>query len=82
MLLAGDMTSAYSILKFKTDEDKILELEGNKLFGIGGPVGDRVQFGDFIDKNLRFFKYKNNGVELSTKETAHFIRGEVAKSIR
>ena len=42
VLLAGDMTSAYSILKFKTDEDKILELEDNKLFGIGGPVGDRV----------------------------------------
>ena len=76
------MTSAYSILKFKTDEDKILELEGNKLLGIGGPVGDRVQFGDYIDKNLRYMKYKSNGQLLSTQETAHYLRGEVAKSIR
>ena len=82
VLMAADMTSAYSILKFKTDEDKVMELEGGKLLGIGGPVGDRVQFGDYIDKNLRFMKYKSNGQVLSTEETAHYLRNEVAKSIR
>jgi 20S proteasome alpha/beta subunit len=41
-MVAADMTSSYSILKFKTNEDKILQLDGNKLLAIGGPVGDRV----------------------------------------
>ena len=54
-MVAADMTSSYSILKFKTDEDKILQLDGNKLLAIGGPVGDRVQFGDYIDKNIRYY---------------------------
>ena len=82
VMVAADMTSSYSILKFKTNEDKILELDGKKLLAIGGPVGDRVQFGDYIDKNIRYLKLKNNGVELTTREAANYIRLEKAKAIR
>ena len=82
VLIAADQTSAYSIMKFKRDEDKLMTLDNKKLLGIGGPVGDRVQFGEYIDKNIRLQKFINNGIEMDTVETANFIRSELAKAIR
>ena len=32
----------------KDDEDKIMTLDDDKLLSLGGPIGDRVQFGDYI----------------------------------
>jgi len=81
VLVCCDSTAAYSIMKFKETEDKILPIDDNKLMGMAGEVGDRLQFGDYIQKNIHLRKYKT-GIKLTTKETANFIRTEMAQALR
>ena len=69
MLIAADATSVSSIVKFKEDEDKILFIDDDKLLCLGGPVGDRVMFGEYIKNNVHLYKYKNQ-YKLGTEETA------------
>ena len=40
--------AARSIMVFKTNEDKILELSSSKAVAMSGPQGDRAHFGEFI----------------------------------
>lgn len=54
-------------------DDKIWNLDGQKLLAIGGEHSDVLVFGDYIQKNLAFLQYKN-GYKLSTDDTAQFIR--------
>ncbi|KAK2197166.1 bifunctional Proteasome subunit beta 2/Proteasome [Babesia duncani] len=80
--LAGDTYEKYSVIILKNHEDNKIQPIGKcKLMLLGGPLGDRLQFGDYIKRTLDFFKYKNS-IELSTKATAHFIRLELAKYLR
>ena len=58
-------------------DDKIWNLDGEKLLAIGGEHSDILVFGDYIQKNLAFLQYKN-GHKLSTDDTAQFIRSEFA----
>ncbi len=60
---------AYSVLKFKEDEDKILTIDNNKLLCIGGPVGDRINFGELMKNNIHLYKYRNNQ-QLGTEEAS------------
>jgi 20S proteasome subunit beta 4 len=62
-------------------DDKIWNLDGEKLLAIGGEHSDILVFGDYIQKNLAFMKYKN-GYGLSTDDTAQFIRSQLAEAIR
>lgn len=62
-------------------DDKIWNLDGEKLLAIGGEHSDVLVFGDYIQKNLAFLQYKN-GYKLSTDDTAQFIRSELAEAIR
>jgi 20S proteasome subunit beta 4 len=70
--VAADASVIYSIMKFKEDEDKILCIDNNKLLCLGGPTGDRVNFGEFIKNNIHLYKYKNN-YELDTEECAGIL---------
>lgn len=81
MLIASDCTVNRSIFKLKEVEDKIKELDSDKLLSISGEPGDRLQFGDLIEKNIHLYRYRNN-VPLSTKESANFIRTQLATAIR
>ena len=58
-------------------EDKIWNLDGEKLLAIGGEHSDILVFGDYIQKNLAFLSFKN-GYKLSTDDTAQYIRSELA----
>lgn len=49
--------------------------------GIGGEHSDVLAFGDYIQKNLAFMKFKN-GYKLSIDDTANYIRHELAEAIR
>lgn len=51
------------------------------MLAIGGEHSDILVFGDYIQKNLAFLKYKN-GYKLSIDDTAQFIRSELAEAIR
>ena len=48
---------------------------------IGGEHSDILVFGDYVQKNLAFLRYKN-GHKLSTEDTAQFVRSELAEAIR
>jgi 20S proteasome subunit beta 4 len=80
-VVAADTSAVQSILVHKTDEDKIMVLDSHKLMGASGEPGDRVQFTEFIQKNLHLHQFRNN-VSLSTAATANFTRGELATALR
>ncbi|KAL0484679.1 proteasome subunit beta-2 [Acrasis kona] len=81
VLLAADATAAFSIILMKDNEDKILKLDDNKLLAASGEAGDRVQFTEYIQKNLSLYKFRNDRA-LSTHGAAHFLRGELATALR
>jgi 20S proteasome subunit beta 4 len=42
----------------KDDEDKILQLDPYKIAALAGDHGDRVQFSEFIQKNIQLDYYR------------------------
>ena len=88
VILAADTVDAYSVLKMKVHiysylhyEDKIWNLDREKILAIRGEHSDVMVFADYIQKNLAYLEYKN-GVKLSIDDTANFIRHELAEAIR
>ncbi|EGC37676.1 hypothetical protein DICPUDRAFT_46345 [Dictyostelium purpureum] len=81
VLSLADSAINHSIVKMKDDEDKIMEIDGNKLLSAAGEAGDRVQFTEYISKNIKLYSLRN-GYSLSTPASANFIRNELATSIR
>eukprot|EP00026_Physarum_polycephalum_P016416 Phypoly_transcript_17311.p1 GENE.Phypoly_transcript_17311~~Phypoly_transcript_17311.p1 ORF type:complete len:199 (-),score=22.39 Phypoly_transcript_17311:110-706(-) len=81
VITLSDRNSGRSIVKMKEDEDKSIVLGGSKLLLACGEAGDRIQFSEYIQKNLNLYNLRN-GYELSTLATAHYIRGELATALR
>ena len=77
VIIAADTYNAYSVLRLKNYDDKIWNLDGEKLLALGGQHSDILRFGDYVQKNLAYMQYKN-GYKLSTDDTANFIRNELA----
>lgn len=48
-------------------------LDDNKLLGLSGEAGDRLQYGDYVQKNIHLYKYRNSQ-KLNTTETANWMR--------
>ncbi len=46
--MAADASAAFSIIVMKNNEDKITEMDNNKLLAANGEGGDRVQFTEYI----------------------------------
>ncbi|KAG0581826.1 hypothetical protein M758_3G012900 [Ceratodon purpureus] len=80
-LVVADTSQVQSIVVQKTNEDKIMILDSHKLLGVTGESGDRVQFSEYIQKNILLYQYKN-GIALSTSAAANFTRGELATALR
>jgi len=81
VIVAADSGVGRSILKMKDDEDKIVLLDSHKLLAGSGPVGDRVQFSEYVQKNVKLYQFRNN-IALSMHATANFIRTEMADALR
>lgn len=81
VLLAADAAAARSILVFKHDEDKIRELDDKKLMATSGVAADNLNFGEYIQKNLKLYEL-NNDVKMSPTATANYIRGEVSSQVK
>mmetsp|Transcript_8391 Transcript_8391/g.9580 ORF Transcript_8391/g.9580 Transcript_8391/m.9580 type:complete len:201 (-) Transcript_8391:393-995(-) len=79
--VVSDMTAARSIMALKHDEEKIIQIDDKKLLACGGDQSSRVQFAEFIQKNMALNKLRN-GLEMSNHATANFIRGEIARALR
>ncbi|XP_073005943.1 proteasome subunit beta type-2-B-like [Typha latifolia] len=80
-LIAADMSAVHSILVHKTNEDKVMLLDSHKLLGASGEGGDRVQFTEYIQKNVHLYQFRN-GIPLTTAAAANFTRGELATALR
>eukprot|EP00252_Welwitschia_mirabilis_P016994 TRINITY_DN37796_c0_g1_i1.p1 TRINITY_DN37796_c0_g1~~TRINITY_DN37796_c0_g1_i1.p1 ORF type:complete len:214 (+),score=47.05 TRINITY_DN37796_c0_g1_i1:86-727(+) len=80
-LIAADTSAVSSIVVQKNNEDKVMILDSHKLLGASGESGDRVQFTEYIQKNVHLYQFRN-GIPLSTAAAAHFTRGELATALR
>ena len=80
-LLAADKTLAHSIIAVKHDEQKIVRLDSHLVLGVGGEAGDTKQFAEFIAKNVALYRMRN-GFPLDPKSAAHFVRRNLAESLR
>jgi len=81
VIIATDMTTARSIQVLKTDTEKIYPLDNNKIMGAAGPVGDRTQFCEYVQKNLALYALRN-GYELTVHSAVNFTRNELAYALR
>lgn len=81
VIVAADRTAARSIQKLNLEDEKIVPIDKRKLLACAGPVADRHQFADYIEKNLTLRRYRT-GVELSNHAAANYIRNELATALR
>jgi len=81
VLLLADSNAARSIVVFKNDEDKILALDKFKILATAGPVGDRVNFSEYIQKNIALYELRNE-LSLTVHAAAEFTRTQLADALR
>lgn len=81
VMLMTDMTVGRSIITYKHDEDKIHQLDATKLLATTGDYALRTLFADYVEKNLNLIRLKSD-VDLSNAACAHFIRNQIATSLR
>ncbi|EGD82734.1 hypothetical protein PTSG_03383 [Salpingoeca rosetta] len=81
VLTAADSASARSIMRMKSDMDKMIPLSSHALMLLAGPVGDCSNFGDYIQANLKL-QALTNGFEASTHATANYVRKNIADALR
>jgi 20S proteasome subunit beta 4 len=81
VILASDSSVARSILVFKHDVDKIVELDSHKIMVGAGVAADNAAFSEYVSKNLKLYEL-NNHVKLDTAAAGSFIRNELATALR
>eukprot|EP00415_Alexandrium_ostenfeldii_P000614 UN0614 len=74
------MQAAHSIIRVKSDADKIRQVE-DMCFAATGPSSDVHNFVEFVEKNIKLHTLRT-GLKLSTKAAANFTRNELAYSLR
>ena len=80
-LLVSDTLCSKSLVKQKTDIDKIIEIGNKKMLFISGDSGDISNFVDFIQKTVQLYALKT-GHSLSTHSIANFLKQELSQSFR
>lgn len=81
VLMASDTNQAHSIVVMKQDDDKMFKINQRGAMLVTGDPGDKVQFAEYIQRNLQLYKMVN-GFELSTGACANYTRRELATSLR
>lgn len=81
VIVAASASAAHSIIQIKDTEDKLHQLDDSKILATCGEAGDRVQFTDYIARNL-VLNATRTGRENTATSAAHFIRWQLANSIR
>jgi len=65
----------------KASDDKTRQLNKHTLMAFSGEAGDTIQFAEYIQANAQLYSMRND-VDLSPSAVAHFVRGELASSLR
>ncbi|PHH83784.1 hypothetical protein CDD82_2656 [Ophiocordyceps australis] len=80
-LIASSKAAMRGATILKASDDKTRPLNKHTLLAFSGEAGDTVQFAEFIQRNAQLYSMRNEA-ELSPKGLAHFVRGELASSLR
>lgn len=81
VIVGADASAARSIVVFKHDHDKIMQLDDRKLLAAGGTQADNEAFCEYIQKNMKLYQL-NNDLQLTTHGAANFMRNELAVALR
>ena len=81
VLVCSENTVMHSIFKLKADQSKSYSLDDNVLLSLSGDNADRDKFGNFIERNIQFLKFKNSS-SLTVDEIANFTRSKLAELLR
>ncbi|KAI9046458.1 hypothetical protein LZ554_009207 [Drepanopeziza brunnea f. sp. 'monogermtubi'] len=65
----------------KASDDKTRELNKHTLMAFSGEAGDTIQFAEYIQANAQLYSMRNS-TSLTPTALAHFVRGELASSLR
>src|SRR3989338_9844109 len=81
VVVACDSSSARSVVRMKSDNDKVVPVDGHKLMGLAGPAGDCEHFSTYIQKNVKLYQLRT-GIDLDMAAVANFTRSELAAFLR
>ena len=81
VLIAADASVAPNIMVLKGDEDKIYEMDGDKLLAVQGEAADRIEFAGYTVRNTALHYYRT-GHSLTPRAAAAWVQTELAKAIR
>ena len=59
VLVASDTCQAHSIVVMKQDDDKMFKINQRGAMLVTGEAGDKVQFAEYIQRNLQLYKMVN-----------------------
>ncbi|ODA81239.1 hypothetical protein RJ55_04203 [Drechmeria coniospora] len=80
-LIAASKAAMRGATILKASDDKTRSLNKHVLMAFSGESGDTVQFAEYIQRNAQLYSMRNE-TELSPSALAHFVRGELASSLR
>ncbi|CCK70619.1 proteasome core particle subunit beta 4 KNAG_0E03620 [Huiozyma naganishii CBS 8797] len=81
VLLATSNAVTRGISVLKDDDDKTRRLAKGVVMSYSGEAGDTVQFAEYVQANVQLYAMRE-GADLSPSAIAHFVRLELAKSLR
>lgn len=80
-LIAASKGSMRGPTVLKANDDKTRALNKHTLMAFSGEAGDTVNFAEFIQANVQLYTMRNEA-DLSPSAVAHYVRGELASSLR
>ncbi|KAI9851689.1 MAG: Proteasome subunit beta type-4 [Thelocarpon superellum] len=80
-IIAASKAAMRGATILKASDDKTRQLNRHTLMAFSGEAGDTIQFAEFIEANVQLYSMRNEG-ELSPSAVAHFVRQELASSLR
>jgi 20S proteasome subunit beta 4 len=83
VILAADQTNtAFGVIVYQTNLDKIAKLTSHSAMAVSGPNCDLVNFTDYVQRNLDLYELRNDGMKLGLAAQANFCRNELANALR
>ncbi|KAK4242252.1 putative proteasome subunit beta type-2 protein [Achaetomium macrosporum] len=80
-LIAASKAAMRGATILKSSDNKTRQLNKHTLMAFSGEAGDTVQFAEYIQANAQLYSMRNE-TDLSPSALAHFVRGELASSLR
>ncbi|KAI3403594.1 PRE1 [Candida oxycetoniae] len=81
-LIATSKAATRGISVLKDNDDKTRHLNAHNLIAFTGEAGDTIQFSEYAQANIQLYSMREDGVEMSPKATASYVRNQLATSIR